>query len=75
MRLKIHSGKDHQGALLRAEELRPVFTELAGLSARQAAAELNRGGIATTDGGHWHAQSVVRVRQRLGLKPPSSGPR
>jgi DNA invertase Pin-like site-specific DNA recombinase len=49
----------------RAEELRPVFTELAGLSARKAAEELNGRGIATPAGGKWHAMTVLRVRERL----------
>jgi DNA invertase Pin-like site-specific DNA recombinase len=51
----------------RAEELRLLFTELAKLSARKAAQELNRRGIATPAGGKWHAVTVLRVRQRLSL--------
>ena len=35
----------------RAEALRPVFEELAGLSARKAPEELNRRGITTAEGG------------------------
>jgi DNA invertase Pin-like site-specific DNA recombinase len=34
----------------RAEQLRPVFAEVSGLSARGAAAELNRRGITTAQG-------------------------
>jgi DNA invertase Pin-like site-specific DNA recombinase len=52
-------------AQVRAEELRPLFTELAGLSARKAAEELNHRGIATPGGGKWHAVTVLRVRERL----------
>jgi DNA invertase Pin-like site-specific DNA recombinase len=52
-------------ALERAEELRPLFTELAGLSARKAAKELNRRGIPTPAGAKWHAVTVLRVRERL----------
>jgi DNA invertase Pin-like site-specific DNA recombinase len=52
-------------ALQRAEALRPVFEELAGLSARAAAAELNKRGIETAAGGRWHAVQVIRVRERL----------
>jgi DNA invertase Pin-like site-specific DNA recombinase len=52
-------------AQLRAEELRSVFTELANLSARKAAEELNRRGIATPAGRKWHAATVQRVRERL----------
>jgi DNA invertase Pin-like site-specific DNA recombinase len=52
-------------AQARAEELRPVFTELTGLSARKAAEELNRRGIPTPAAGKWHAVTVLRVRERL----------
>ena len=49
----------------RAEVLRGVFEELAGLSARKAAEELNRRGITTANGSKWHAAQVIRVRGRL----------
>jgi DNA invertase Pin-like site-specific DNA recombinase len=49
----------------RAEELRPLFTELAALSARKTADELNRRGVPTPAGGKWHAMTVLRVRERL----------
>ena len=49
----------------RAEELRPVLTELAGLTAKAIAEELNRRGIATVHGAKWHAGSVIRVQRRL----------
>jgi Recombinase len=52
-------------ALERAEQLRPVFAELSGLSARKAAEELNRRGIPTAAGGKWFAAQVIRVRERL----------
>jgi len=45
--------------------LRPILTELAGLSANKAAAELNRRGIPTPQGGQWHALTVIRLRQRV----------
>ena len=48
-----------------AERLRPVFAELAGLSANAAAAELERRGIATAAGGRWTARVVIDVRRRL----------
>jgi hypothetical protein len=35
----------------RAKEVRPILTELASLSANKAAAELNRRGVATPQGG------------------------
>jgi DNA invertase Pin-like site-specific DNA recombinase len=57
-----HAAKE---AKERAEELRPLFTELAGLSARKAAEELNRRGVPTPADGQWHAVTVLRVRGRL----------
>ncbi|SRR6266404_153632 len=53
-------------ALQRAEALRPIFTQLAGLSARKIAVELNARNIATPAGGKWHAVTVQRVQSRLG---------
>jgi len=52
-------------ARARAEELRPVLTELAGQSARAIAAELNRRNVPTPNGGPWHAVQVIRVLRRL----------
>jgi hypothetical protein len=49
----------------RAEELRPILIELAGMSANKAAAELNKREVATPKGGQWHALTVMRLRQRL----------
>jgi DNA invertase Pin-like site-specific DNA recombinase len=49
----------------RAEELRGVFAELSGLSARKAAEELNHRGIPTANGGKWQAVQVIRTRGRL----------
>jgi DNA invertase Pin-like site-specific DNA recombinase len=48
-----------------AEKMKPVMSELAELSARQAAAELNRRGIKSHTGGTWYAQTVIRVRDRI----------
>jgi hypothetical protein len=56
-----------------AEGLRPVFAELADLSARAAAEELNRRSIKTAAGASWHAAQVVRVRERLRFWPRKSG--
>ncbi|HEU4805539.1 MAG TPA: recombinase family protein [Nitrobacter sp.] len=50
----------------RAEQLRPVFAELAGMSHRKMAAELNAREIPTPAGGQWHAVTVKRVLSRLG---------
>jgi len=52
-------------ALERAEALRPVFAELAGLSHRKIAIELNARNIATPQGGRWHAVTVKRVLERI----------
>ena len=52
-------------AKARAEELRPILTELAGQSARAIAAELNRRNVPTPGGGPWHAVQVIRVLRRL----------
>ena len=48
-----------------AERMRPVFTDLSGLSARSAAQELERRGYATARGGKWSATLVIRTRARL----------
>ena len=51
-----------------SERLRPVLSGLSHLSARAAAMELDRRGIATARGGKWSAGKVIAVRERLGLK-------
>jgi DNA invertase Pin-like site-specific DNA recombinase len=48
-----------------AERLRPALTELSGLSANAAAAELDRRGYATARGGKWTATHVIAARKRL----------
>jgi DNA invertase Pin-like site-specific DNA recombinase len=52
-------------AAARAESLKPILIKLNQLSARQAAEELNRRCLETPAGGKWHAQTVIRVRERL----------
>lgn len=52
-------------AQARAEALRPILTELAGLSARSIAAELNARQVPTPNGRPWHAVTVIRVQRRL----------
>jgi len=49
----------------RAEQLRPIFTELSGMSHRQMAVELNARNVPTPAGGQWHAVTVKRVLSRL----------
>jgi Recombinase len=60
--------ENRAAALDRAEQLRPIFSELAGLSARKVAAELNARKIQTPAGGEWHAATVIRVQKRLSEK-------
>ena len=59
------SDKTKAEALARAEQLRPVLAELAHMSARAAADELNRRKIETPAGGRWHGLTVQRARERL----------
>ena len=58
--------ENQNAALARANALRPILTELAGLSARAAAAELNKRQVETPAGGRWHPETFSRVRRRLG---------
>ncbi len=56
----------------RAEAMRPVFAELADMSHKKAAEELNQRSIKGPGGGKkWDAPMVRRVRQRLTAPPPS----
>jgi selenocysteine lyase/cysteine desulfurase len=64
---RAHGAQAHEDAIERAERLRPVFVELAGLSARKIAAALNERKIATPTGGVWHAATVIRAQKRLGV--------
>lgn len=59
------SDKTALEASKRAERLRPILAELSGMSANQAAAELNRRKVPTPAGGQWFATQVIRLRQRL----------
>jgi DNA invertase Pin-like site-specific DNA recombinase len=52
-------------AIERARALSPQLAELAGLSARAAAEELNKRAVATPTGAPWSAKTVIRVRERL----------
>jgi DNA invertase Pin-like site-specific DNA recombinase len=60
---------NQQAAADFAELMRPLFGEMADLSARQAAAALNERGIKSAAGGTWHASQVIRVRERLRAWP------
>ena len=65
--LRAYGAQARDDAMERAEQLRPVLTELAGVSARKIAAVLNERKIATPTGGIWYAATVIRVQKRLGL--------
>ena len=52
-------------AIERARAIAPIFAELAGMSARAVAAELNARAIATPTGAPWSAKTVIRARERL----------
>jgi DNA invertase Pin-like site-specific DNA recombinase len=65
---------NREEALARAEQLRPVFGELAGLSQGKMAAELNARGIQAPAGGPWHAVTVKRVPSRLDKTEPPAAP-
>jgi DNA invertase Pin-like site-specific DNA recombinase len=64
--LRAHGAQARDDAIERAEQLRPVFDELAGKSARKIAAVLNERKITTPTGGEWHAATVIRVQKRSG---------
>jgi hypothetical protein len=55
----------HHEAIARAEGLRPVFSELAHLSANALSRELNRRGTPTATGKQWSPVMVIRIRKRL----------
>jgi DNA invertase Pin-like site-specific DNA recombinase len=61
------SERSRTEAQVRAERLRPIIDELASLSARKAAEELNRRGIASATSACWSATTVIRLRERLAV--------
>jgi DNA invertase Pin-like site-specific DNA recombinase len=60
-------------AIARAKALQPILNELQGLSASQAAQELNRRGIATPAGGKWHPMQILRIRNRQPIELTQQG--
>ena len=56
---------DRDEARQRAELLRPILAELAGMTARAIARELNERKVPLPGGGPWHAMTVIRVQRRL----------
>jgi DNA invertase Pin-like site-specific DNA recombinase len=61
---EMNAARQRAGAS-RTEAIAPTLIELAGLSARAAAAELNDRQIPTPTGAPWSAKTVIRVRERL----------
>jgi hypothetical protein len=59
------SAPRREAAKARAEALRPILVELAGMSANAIAAELNRRNVPTPTGRPWSAVTVIRVQKRL----------
>jgi DNA invertase Pin-like site-specific DNA recombinase len=59
------SERSQNEAAAQAERMQPVMRGLADLSARQAAAELNRRKIPTATGGQWYTATVIRLRGRI----------
>ena len=57
--------RNRNEARQRAELLRPILAELADMTARAIACELNEREVPTPGGGPWHATTVIRVQRRL----------
>jgi DNA invertase Pin-like site-specific DNA recombinase len=51
-------------SIVRAQAIAPILSELASMSARAAAAELNDRKIETPSGAPWSAKTVIRARAR-----------
>ena len=65
--LRGHGRELQQAAIDRAKALEPILTELATLSARAAARELNARKVGTPTGKPWSAMTVIRARERLAV--------
>lgn len=57
----------HAATAERAEVVWPAIAEMARLSARAAAAELNRRGVKTASSKPWHSTQIIRAGDHLGL--------
>ena len=64
-RLPAINGTRRAVALELARAIAPVLSELGGMSARAAAAELNARQVETPSGAPWSAKSVIRIREKL----------
>ena len=62
------SGNRQAGALEEALPTAPILSELAGMSARSVAAELNARRVKTPSGAPWSAKTVIRARERLAVR-------
>jgi hypothetical protein len=56
---------DGRDDMSEAWRLRPVMAELADLSARKAAEELDRRKSVSATGGRWYAATVIKLRERI----------
>ena len=61
----VGSIRNRDEASQRAELLRPIFAELAGMTARAIAGELNEREVLLPSGGPRHAMTVIRTQRRL----------
>jgi hypothetical protein len=59
------AAENKAAAIERVRALKPILTELSALTARAAAAELNRRKVGTPTGAPWSAMTVIRARVRL----------
>jgi len=66
--LAAFNARVREAAKARAEALRPILVELAGMSANAIAAELNRRNVPTPTGRAWSAVTVIRVQRRLRIE-------
>jgi DNA invertase Pin-like site-specific DNA recombinase len=64
-RLPVINETRRAAAVARARVIAPILSELTGMSARAAAAELNARQIATPSGAPWSAKTVIRARARV----------
>ena len=63
-RLRAINEKRRVDSLARARAIAPILSELVGMSARAAAAELNARQVETPSGAPWSAKTVIRARAR-----------
>jgi DNA invertase Pin-like site-specific DNA recombinase len=69
-RLPVINQTRQADATARALAIAPILSELAGMSARAAAAELNSRQVETPSRAPWSAKTVIRARKRLIASSP-----